>query len=97
MMSATQSWFGPSGAMLLGRFGKIRRSIAIGGGDEAPAPTWLKAMLAHQASDFLVVTTNLRWQQRCLHAAVVTGFEALEDRGHRPGKRRVVGVDDWRS
>jgi len=29
--------------------------IAIGGGDIAPAPTWLKTMLAHQAPDLFVV------------------------------------------
>ena len=64
--------------------------IAIGRGDVAPAPTWLKIMLAHQASDFLVIDDEAAVPQRCLHPAVAIGLETIGDCRHRLDERCVV-------
>ncbi len=64
--------------------------IAIGGGDIAPTPKRLKTMLAHQASDFVMIDDKAAVPQRCLHPAVAICLESVGDRRHRLDERRVV-------
>src|SRR3954471_8270981 len=64
--------------------------LAIGGGDIATAPAGLQVMLAHQASQFLVVGDDALLAQRSLHAAIAIGLEAVADRYHSFDERGIV-------
>jgi hypothetical protein len=65
--------------------------VAVGSGDEAPANPRLQTVLAHQASDLLVVHDEALLTQGRADAAVAVELECLSDREHRLNDSGVVG------
>ena len=64
--------------------------IAVRGRHVAPAYSRLKVVLAHQASDLLVVHDNALLPQRRAHTAPAIVLELVADRRHRLDDRSVV-------
>src|SRR3954471_9635651 len=86
-MSATQSWFGPSGAMSAARLGKIGSAWSL----SVVASSLLRrqAMLAHQPSHLLAVHEMALVAQLRGDATIAVGLELLAD---RLDKREALGI-----
>ena len=64
--------------------------IAVGRRDVTAPPAWLKVVLAHQASDLLVVDDHATMPQLGANASPAIEFELVADRRDRLDDRRIV-------
>jgi hypothetical protein len=64
--------------------------IAVGRCDVTAPSAWLKVVLAHQASDFLVIDDHATMPQLGANASPAIEFELVADRRDRLDDRRIV-------
>jgi hypothetical protein len=82
---------GPVNRQLSGSIGIDRLiMIAVGRRDVTAPPAWLKVVLAHQASDFLVIDDHAATPQLGANASPAIEFELVADCRDRLDDRRIV-------